>query len=106
MNIFPLSDILGLNVCAPPTLGHLSYSLRSAERFTHSLVDSVIPFSRIGNKQIKQIKFARISLVTTFIGLVLPCFGEFDLFDLFDLFVANSALLNIDNYMAVGLHSH
>ena len=39
---------------------------------------------RVGNKQIKQIKSARFSLVTTFVSLVLPCFGEFD------LFVANS----------------
>ena len=43
--------------------------------------------TRVGNKQIKQIKFARFSLVTTFIGLVLLYFREFDLFD---LFIANS----------------
>ena len=40
--------------------------------------------TRVDNKQIKS---ARFSLVTTFIGLVLPCFGEFNSFD---LFVANS----------------
>ena len=47
-----------------------------------------VPTTRVGNKQINQIKSARFSLVTTFVGLVLPSFGEFDLFD---LFVTNSA---------------